>query len=81
MGPGPTGLAPRPLVRVSESSQRAVGALWGIKEEREMTCILSNHTGRMAGQDGREVGGEGVEAERPGRRPRRMFDGINYQVP
>lgn len=46
-----------------------------------MTCILSNHTGRMSGQDGREVGGEGVDAERPGRRPRRMFDGINYQVP
>lgn len=46
-----------------------------------MTCILCNHTGRMSGQDGWEVGGEGVEAERPGRRLRRMFDGIKYQVP
>lgn len=39
MGRGQTGLVPWPLVRVSESSQRAVGALLGFKEEREMTIL------------------------------------------
>lgn len=39
MGRGQTGLVPWPLVRVSESSQRAVGALLGFKEEREMTVL------------------------------------------
>lgn len=39
VGCGQMGLAPQASVRVSESSWRAMGALSGCKEEREMTIF------------------------------------------
>lgn len=36
---GPMGWAPEPLVKVSESSRRAVGALSGFKEGRDRTMF------------------------------------------
>lgn len=71
------------LVRVSEMSWKEGGHFQDLTHGRDMTTFTF---GKSLWKDVWEGwvgswGAEGLEAGRPGRRPRLMFDGVNYQVP